>query len=160
MSLSDYKGGVGAVPRVEIGEDVYILVYNDTGAAVNNGDVFFLGYAVDADSLSTSTFSTLDACATSAIYRQIAVVNNQMLGSATIADQAWGYVQIRGYCKKVFCANTLAKGDYLQGANASAVAADDGTTITTDSFAVCTVAYSATTTACEAYLFGERTIIG
>jgi len=158
--VSDYQGAEGMTDVIVEGFDVYIKVYNDTGAAVTNGDVFFLGFAVDADSLDPSTYFTLDALATSAIYRQIVVVNNRILGKATIGDTEWGYVQVRGYCPDVsITAASVAKSRYLQGKNATATLEDDGTTITTDSCAVAVGAVFSTTHV-PALLFGYRTIIG
>ena len=157
--VTNYRNATGIMPEFSDSDgNTYVYVYNDTGAAISNGDVYMLGYAADADSLSPSAFNTLDACATTAIYRQMVVVNNLPLGKTTIADQEYGYVQKKGYIPKVKVAATIAIGDYIQGANASQEAADDGTTITTDSFGVAVTAVASNY--CEAILFGERSLIG
>jgi hypothetical protein len=134
----------------------FIKVYNDIGSTLTNGDVYFLSYLTDADSLGVTP--TLDACATTAVLRKVAVVNNSPFGLATIADATWGWVQVGGYCSKIACVNTIAAEDFLQGANASAIAADDGTTITADSFGIAKTAYASGF--CEGHLFDERTSIG
>lgn len=160
-AIPDYQGALGVLDVVESGSgEKYIKVYNDTGSAVTNGDVYFLSYEKDADSLSPSARPTLEAMATTSVYRQIVVVNNVLLGATTIADQAWGYVQIAGYCPDVNTdVTSVAIDRYLQGKNSAATAADDGTTITTDSFAI-TVGAIFSTSHIAALLFGERTIIG
>lgn len=154
----NYEGAKGSFEFFENGFDQFIKAYNDTGAAVTNGDVYFLSFLKDADSLSPSARPTLDAAATTTVYRQVVIVNNAPKGLDTIADTAWGYVQIRGYCPKVKAASTVAIDDFLQGTNATQEAADDGTTITADSFGI---AVTATASGfCEAILFGERSLIG
>jgi hypothetical protein len=158
-SQDGYQGGLGVIDFLPGGDgEKFVKVYNDTGAAVTNGDLFFLSYAKDADTLSPSARPTLDACATSAVYRHIVVINNAPLRGATIADAAWGYAQVMGYCPKVACAATISIDDFLGGSNSTpAIAADDGTTIANTSFGIAVTAYSAGF--CTAILFGERVTI-
>lgn len=160
-SVAGYEGSVGVYDIIENGYDQLIKVYNDLGATVNNGDVYFLDWKRDADSLSPAVRPTLVACATSAVQRQVVVVNNVQLGKESIADQAFGYVQLRGYCPKVKCAATIAVDDFLQGANGSQAAADDGTTQTADSFGIAVTAVDDPATGyCSAVMFGTTALIG
>jgi len=160
-SVAGYQGSVGVVDVLESGYDRLIKVYNDLGAAVSNGDVYFLDWKRDAYSQSPAVRPTLVACATTAVPRQIVVVNNVPEGKETIADAAFGYVQIQGYCPKVKCAATVAAEDFLQGANGSQEAADDGTTQTADSFAIAVTAVDDPATGyCSAFMFGTTALIG
>lgn len=157
---SGYQGALGVVDLIESDWDVWVKVYNDTAATITNGDCYFLSFLKDADSLSPSARPTLDAMATTAIYRSIIVVNNGPLGKANILDTEWGYCQLRGYCRDVNTSVTSVAIDrFLQGLNATATAADDGTAYTTDSFAI-TLGAIFSTSHIEAMLFGERTLIG
>lgn len=159
--VPNYRGALGALAKINGGNgEVYQLVYNDTGSAITNGDVYFLSYLKDADSLTVSARPTLDTPATTSVYRQIVVVNNTPLGLSTIADAAWGYVQISGYCPDVNTdVTSVAIDRFLQGKNTAVLAADDGTSYTTDSFAI-TVGAIFSTSHIEAILFGVRTVIG
>ncbi len=159
--VSDYQGARGTGGEIiRAGFEEYIKIYNDLAAAVTNGDVYFLSWLKDADSLSPSARPTLDALATTAIYRSIVVVNNHIRGASTIADTEWGYVQYRGQCEDVNTdVTSVAIDRFLQGKNATATAADDGTSYTTDSFAITTNAIFSTSHI-PAVLFGERTLIG
>ena len=160
-SYADYQGAKGTGGElVSVGFEKYIKVYNDIAATITNGDVYFLSWLKDADSLSPSARPTLDALATSAIYREIVVVNNKLMGKTNILDTEWGFVQKSGYCADVNTnVTSVAIDRFLQGLNATATSADDGTAYTTDSFAI-TVGAIFSTSHIEAVLFGERTIIG
>lgn len=157
MEITDYQGGSN-IDMLGADFKQHIKVYNDLGAAVNNGDVYFLDWKRDADSLATAARPTLVACATTAVQRQVVIVENSPLGKDSIADQALGYVQIRGYCPKIATAATVAIDDYLEAVNATAVSADDGTTQTADSFAIATTAVASGY--CEGILFGTLATIG
>lgn len=157
QNISDYQGG-NNIDMIGADFPQLIKVYNDLGAAVTNGDVYFLDWVKDADSLSPSARPTLVAAATSAVQRQVVVVDNAPEGKTTIADAAFGWVRTRGYCSKIKCASTVAIDDYLQGTNATQEAADDGTTQTADSFAIATTAYASGF--CEGILFGTTALIG
>lgn len=158
-NVPNYQGALGAADIIDSGFDRYIKVYNDTGAAITNGALYHLSYEKDADSLDPSARPTLTACATSSVYQHIVVVNNLPLGLGTIADQAYGYVQVRGYCPKVNCTTASQAIDrYLQGTNGTQAATDDGTSRTTDSFAISTSTASSSVGTC--FMFGDRCIIG
>lgn len=137
----------------------FIKVWNDIGSTINDGDVYFLAWVKPSDSTNVPT---LDACATTAIYRQVAVVANGEFGDvASIADDTWGWVQVEGYCTKIKCAATIAVGDFLQGVNASVEAGDDGTTLTADSFGIAVTAVGDPASGyCSGILFGTRATIG
>lgn len=158
-NITGYEGALrAAVEYLEVDGDLFIKVYNDTGAAVNDGDVYMLSFLKDADSSDGRNVPTLDAAATTAIYRQFVVVQNFPRKLSTIADADWGFVQVRGYCRKVKAAATVVAEDFLQGTNATAEAADDGTSYTTDSFGIAKTAVSGGFV--EAELFGTRSLIG
>jgi len=157
MKITNYRGAVGAVEKVGDGFDQFIRVYNDTGGTATNGDVYFLSFEKDADSLSPSARPTLESLATSSVYRDIVVVNDTR---GSIADQDWGLVQIRGYCPAVKVdPSGLAAESFLQGIDSSVTAGDDGAAITTDSFAIAVGAVFSTSFI-PAVLFGERVLIG
>ncbi len=171
-SVSGYEGGLGVYDLVEQGYEQYIKIYNDTGAALNVGEVVLLDFFKDADSLSPSARPTVATPATSAIYRQYGVVNNIVPNnlpvagsvptnsSTAIADTTWGYIQLRGYCPKIKGTGITAE-HLFQGTNASLSASDDGTSYTTDSIGL---AFTADGDPAVGYfsgvLFGERTLIG
>jgi len=150
-TVSNYEGATGAIDTITGAHgEVFIKVYNNTGAAVNNGDVYFLNWKRDS---SSGARPTLEAVATSTVARQVVVVNNAPLARDSIANGKYGYVQLRGYCPKVKSANTVAIDDFLAGTNASQTAADDGTSQTGKSFGIATTAYAGGFV--EAILFGE-----
>jgi len=158
MSVTpNYRGAVGAIEIIGDGFDKFIKVYNDTGGTITNGDVYFLSFLKDADSLSPSARPTLDTMATTSVFRQVVVVNDPR---GSIADTDWGLVQISGYCPDVKTSVTSVAIDrFLQGKNSDTVAADDGTTLTADSFGI-TVGAIFNTSHIAAILFGHRTLIG
>ena len=172
-SVSGYQGGLGVYDLVGQGFELYIKVYNDLGATINNGDVYFLDWKKDADSLSPSARPTLVACATTAVQRQVVVVNNitpnnlpvagsvPTNSSTSIADTTWGYVQLRGYCPKIKAASGVLIDDFLEAVNASQEAADDGTTQTADSFAIAVTDINDPATGyCAGVMFGTTSLIG
>lgn len=161
LGVADYQGATGSGGEViRVGFEEYIRYYNDTAATVTDGDVFFLSWLKDADSLSPSARPTLDALATTAIYRQVVVAANHIRGASTVLDTTWGYVQKMGQCADVNTdVTSVAIDRFLQGKNATATAADDGTAYTTDSFAITTTAIFSTSHI-GAMLFGIQTLIG
>jgi hypothetical protein len=158
-SQSGYEGGVGVYDWLSGGDgELYLKVFNDIGSALTNGDVYFLSWAKDT---TVGTYRpTLDACATSAtVFRQVVVVNNAPLRAATIADDAWGYVQVRGYCPVIAVTASVSAGElYLQAVTGTAIAATDGASVTNDSFGIAVTAYA--TGFCTGILFGTKSGIG
>jgi hypothetical protein len=153
--VQDYQGALGAIDMVGASHDIFSKIYNDTGAAITNGAVYWLSYEKDADSLTVSARPTLDVPASAGgVYRQVVVVNNGPLGKTTIADADWGYVQIKGFCPDVACAGAVAIDHFLQCTDSAATATDDGASITVDSFGI-TVSAAFNTTHNKAVLFGE-----
>jgi hypothetical protein len=163
-SQDGYENGLGVIDWLPGSDgELFVKIYNDRGAALTNGDVYFLSYLSDADSLTVTGRPTLDPCATTAVYRQVVIVNNAPLNLATIADATWGYVQVRGYCPKVAVTSGVDTAEqYIQGADGTAIAvvesAGSGTTLSNDTFGIAITAYSAGF--CTATLFGERSTIG
>jgi hypothetical protein len=49
MELVNYQGATGAIEVLGDGFDQWIKIYNDTGGALTNGDLYFLALAIDAD---------------------------------------------------------------------------------------------------------------
>lgn len=134
---NNYNGALGSFAEIDDGFDRYLLVYKNTGSAVTNGDVYFFSFIRDTDSLAVAARPTLEAVATSAVTRQIAVVNNFPFGQSTIAAGAWGYVQLRGYCPDCNTSGgSVAIERFLKGSNGATTAIDDGATITANSFAI------------------------
>jgi hypothetical protein len=157
-NISGYQGAAGVIDMVGEDFDQFIKIYNDKAGTLTNGDVYFLSFIRDIDSMTVAARPTLDAVAQSAaIYRQIVVVNNAPLGKATIADTEWGYVQVRGYCPKIAVVSTIAIDDFLMGDAGTAIAEEAGTTITTNSFGIAITAYAAGF--CEGILFGDRVLV-
>lgn len=166
----NYLGATGTGGDViRIGHEEFVKIFNCTasstspvgGATLTNGDVYWLSWAKDGDSLSPSARPTLQQMATTAIYRSIVVVNNSLYNNVSgIAKGTWGYVQRMGYCPDINTnVTSVAIDRYLQGLNAAATAADDGTAYTTDSFAI-TVGAIFNTSHIDGVIFGERTLIG
>jgi hypothetical protein len=128
-NVGDYVGG-RAVTFIEEGFEQYFLVYNDTGGTLTNGDVVVVEFAKDVDTTAGTNLPTVKTPATSSIPVVVGVVNNAKAASATIADTAWGWVQIRGFCPaitKTTATNPVAIDDYLKAMNTVKTAATDGT---------------------------------
>ena len=158
-NVEGYVGALGAYPVIENGFDKWILVYNDLGAAVTNGDCYHISYEKDADSLSPSGRPTLVAMATSSVYQHVGVVENSPLVKTTIADGEWGYVKVRGYCPTIKCTTaTQAIDTYIQGTNGTQAASNDGSSRTTDSIGIMLAAAVSNYGPC--ILFGDPAIIG
>lgn len=165
MGIQDYQGSLSMGGEImRIGNQVFLKVYNDTGATVNEGDLYWVSFAKDADSLSPSARPTLDVVtsATAAygnVPRLYCVIQNarfidqsQTGLSGGIADANWGWAQISGYCEKIKTTGTVTAEDYLQGTTASQAATSDGTTITVDSFGIALT--TAASNFCTGWLFG------
>jgi hypothetical protein len=154
--ISGYEGQAGAFDVIEGNGMEFIKVYNDLGSAISNGAVYAVEYLDDADSKSPSAFPTLVLASTqSAALLKIGVVNNTPLGKATIADQAWGYVQTKGYCETVLADGVgVTDEHYIEVLNGVAVATDDGTSRTIKSFGLAKASAAAGATF-AAVLFGD-----
>lgn len=129
-----YQGG-NAVGIVDDGYSRYLKVYNGTGSAVSEGAVYVVSFADDTDGY----FPKLLAAATGGSQTvMVGVVCNYLNSGATIASDAWGWVQTRGYCEKVTVASGgVTDGDTLELINATAVGTTEGAaTVTVNSFAI------------------------
>jgi len=90
----------------------FFKIYNDTGAALANGDVMVVDYSIDLDSVGAHYI--VREPLTGAWPRYICVVNNSPKGLATIEDATWGFVQISGFCPLVKTNGTVATEDTLE----------------------------------------------
>jgi len=126
--------GPGAPEVIYEGYDVYIKVFNETGAALTEGQVVKVS---PASSTSGQYPSAVQPTTNAAVIHIIGVVNNGKLGVSSIANLTWGFVQIQGYCPKIATAGAVTTVDHqLITTNASYNATSSGaTTETTASFA-------------------------
>lgn len=158
-SVSDYVGSTGGVDWIEgSGGELFVKVYNDTGAAITNGGVYILDWTDDAD--SKGYYPTPGTAATqSAAIIEVVVINNLPLGKTTIADQAWGYAQYKGYCPAITAGSGGQTDEqYLEVLNGTIYSTNDGASKTTKSFGI---AKSAAVGAVSftGYLFGYRVVV-
>jgi hypothetical protein len=136
--IQDYLGGLGSVGIVRKGFDIFYLVYNDTGGALTDGDVVAVEFLGDADTTNGYNIPTVSTPAASATSAVIGVVNNQMKSATSIADAAWGYIQVRGYCPAIThtTADGIAIDDYLTAKDGVLTASLDGGPYSVSSFAI------------------------
>jgi len=118
-AISNYQGY--QIETVENGHQRLVKVYNDTGAAVANGKIYHLAFAVDATDPANPIFRPyLLAPATQATESNlVVVVDNSYAGKASIANLEYGYACISGVVK-AFCDGTsadIAVGDQLEVLN-------------------------------------------
>ncbi len=162
-NIPNYQGALSSIEFLEDGWNLFVKVYNDTGSTATNGDVFYLNYEKDADSLDPSARATLTPGgaavfpSSSSVYQHVVVINNAPKGTTSIADQEWGWAQLRGYCPDVNYTTTASAAidRYMQPDDGDDGAKDDGTAKTVYSFAISTSALF-NTSHVEAFLFGER----
>jgi hypothetical protein len=156
VSQSGYEGGAGVIAWLPGGDgELFIKVFNDSDAAYTNGGVYGLSFKNDSDSNGFYPILESPTTDTDALH-WIVVVNNSPLGKATIADDAWGYVQLKGYCPAITVNTTVTLDHYMELITATAYATDDGTTKTTGSFGI---AKSTSATSVTGILFGERVVV-
>ena len=126
-NIGDYVGGVGSIGIVRNSFDTFYLVYNDTGGALTNGDVVRVDLLKDVDTAAGTNEPTVSTPATATVAVVVGVVDNTLKNASTIADAAWGFVQIRGYCAAITktTADAVAIDDYLKAANAVKTASLD-----------------------------------
>ncbi len=136
MPSSDAQNYVGAgVPElISEGFDLFIKVFNETGAALTKGQVVKVSFA---NSTSGMYPQAVQPGTNSAVIHMMGVVANSKLGSSSIANLAWGLVQIQGYCPEIATAGTVSTVDHqLVTTNTSYNATSSGaTTETTAGFA-------------------------
>lgn len=157
--------------------ELFLYVYNDTAGELTDGKLVLVEYFNDADSCSPAAYPTLATPATSsvAIHKIGVVANGGAPGSdgnaatgqsASIPDQAWGWVQVRGYCNKINAdaksggGDAIAADNYLKAENATNNAIlDHATTATAKAFAMSKSALATGTGTVTGYLFGREVTI-
>jgi hypothetical protein len=141
--------GAGSTKVVGANGEVFILVYNGTiGTALTNGRPVLVSYAG-----TTFPQPVVIPAENAAIAHTIGIVNNTLLGQATIPVGAWGYVQTEGYCPKVAADATVdAAGKFLEVLPAT-VEAVDAEALGNESFGISKSAVASGY--CDAHLFGR-----
>lgn len=152
-NIGDYSGGKGLTSIQGANGEIFLLIYNDTGGTLTNGDIKMLDFTDDADSVGTYPTPAVPATNTELV-NYVVVVNNSPLGKTTILDTEYGYVQFKGYCSKV--KSTGADEDYLEILNAGTSAQSSGG-LAGESFGIQKSAASGGFAA--AYLFGRPAAI-
>jgi hypothetical protein len=124
-NVPNYPGtNTGNSRIVESDGSVFVKVYNDTGSALARGVVYALTYTV------ASGIAYADVCAPVADSTRgaiIGVVDNSPLGKDTIADAAYGYLRISGYCPYVVTSGVVAAGAQLEVLATAAAFIDQST---------------------------------
>ena len=131
---------------------VLIRLYNDTGSATTDGQVFLVSFDGDEE-----TNPNITTPATSSVY------STYVVSYGAVANATWGWFTIAGYCNALVEGTTdVAKDDMLQGSNGNAYFIQDGgATRTTDSIAIATAAQATNSAvSTKVYLFGCQAIIG
>jgi hypothetical protein len=172
-AIPNYQGGANCANMEEVkGSDgqIYVKIYNDTGAALSNGAIYELSWEVDATDTSNPIIRTiLKAPATEAVsVVQIAVVDNTPLGKTTIAAAEYGFVCIKGFTYALVDGTTdVAAGDQLEVLNAgtafiqaAAATAGDAGTIIDETCAIAMEAYTSATPANKmVFMLGKQTVV-
>lgn len=124
-NISDYRSATLASPLAEIGsgDERWVLVYNNTGGALTNGDIKEVSFLVDTGTLNAAASTSAPmivavpkAPATSAgEITVVGVVDNSKLDLSTIADTAYGYVKVAGVIQALCNGGTdIVIGDQLE----------------------------------------------
>ena len=131
-SANGYQGG-NSVGMIGDDFDQFIKVFN-TGTALSEGAVYNVDMADDADGY----YPKPTAIATDTVGRTlVGVVTTDVTGSAGIAADTWGWMQVRGYCAKVNVNTDVTDENTLKTTNATAYATDEaGATQTAKTFAI------------------------
>lgn len=157
MSVASTNGyqATNAVGTVGYDDEQFIKVYNNTGAALAEGSVYKVSFAVDG---TTGFFPLPAAIATDSVGTTIVgVVTHDVSGSAGIAIATWGWLQIKGYCEKVKVNASTTAQNTISAVNAQAYAVDEtGTTLTAKTFAI---ARTTSSTFVAAHLLGFRVTV-
>jgi hypothetical protein len=132
--IPDYQGSnTGNEVIRESDGSVFLKIYNGTSSALARGKPYLIAPTV----ASGICYLTIIAPATVGTERAIVgIVNNSILGQATILAYSYGYLQIAGYCPYVLTSGTPAANDQLrilttgttlvdQGANGGAMLAQE-----------------------------------
>jgi hypothetical protein len=148
-----YAGTKGAAEYDSPDGSHFVLIFNDIGSAITNGDV----YRLDTADSSGGNYPTLVLPATEAtLISRICVVANGILNKTTIAEGEWGYVQTKGYCPVIKCDSSVADEEYLEVLNATSTAIDSGA-FNDEAFAQAKSA--AASGFCTGHLFGRESVV-
>ena len=134
-NLSGYQGATGVLIEAQDGANRYVLVYNNLGSALVNGDCVVLTYKQSAGGF----YPTVTVPATASVAVKIGVVENSIMGKSQIDDATWGWIQMKGYCPaitKTTASNPVAVDDYLNATNAVRTVASVTSTYDAKTFAV------------------------
>lgn len=111
--------GSGDIEVLRSGANVWVKAYNGTGSAIVNGKVKRIYVEVDTAATPDCARFTIVAPQTAATLDQrICVVDNGILGKASIADGAYGFVCIQGQCE-AYGGATISANQGLEVLNAA-----------------------------------------
>jgi len=147
--------GAGSGEWIREGYDTFLLIYNETGAALSEGSLVEISFA-NSTTAGNYPQAVKPGAKQTTIMHLIGVVRNYKLGSAGIASAAWGLVQVRGYCPTVLQAAAVTAGDTFT-TTASAYTGTDSSaaTKTLASVGIAKTANSVSPYTTDAWLFGE-----
>jgi len=136
--------------------DQFIKCYNDTGAAVTEGDCYIVNFADGADGY----YPTITAVATDSTSRNfLGVVTNDIHGAAGIPSNDWGWMQVRGYCSKINTTGSVTINHTLEVLNGVATASTEGAaTLTANTFAIAKTAVTGAGSV-DGVLLGDKVVI-
>jgi hypothetical protein len=145
-AVGGYEGGTGQIEQFRGADgELFVKLYNDTGAALTNGYIYKIDRTDDAD--LKGIYPTPAAIATDSVgLTEVVVVNNSPRGLPTIQDQEWGWFQKEGYCPKIISnvgGSGVTNEYYVKAMNGVATADDDGAAVTAKSFAIAKTASGA-----------------
>ena len=149
----------GSLGGIQNGKDVeylefegkkFVKVYNDLGSAVIEGAVYCIEFLTDAD--GNSFIPTLAVPATTTVPRHLVVIQNYIKGKSGIADAAWGWAQMQGWCELVNSGATITAENYMEVLTTATAAINAGAR-TVEAFGVAKATTSGAGTF-AAYLFG------
>lgn len=147
-------GGFAAIER---NGDVYLRVYNATGASLAAGVQVYLKWVYNAD--ETKTWQIV-ALVDDALRHVIGVVDSLRASSGSgttpsgaIADSDWGFIKVKGTIKATTASITTVQGEHLKILDAAAAAAGAAPYADT-TYAGCLEASTATTH--DIVLFGRE----
>lgn len=164
QQIANYQGAPNSDPNAV---QTHIIVYNDTGAALDNGYIGMLGFEVTANAAGDPVVkTTLRTPKTEAVaVVQLAVVDD---ARGSIPNAGYGYACIRGVVDAKCDGTTdIALGDqlevltdgvsFIQGASASAGDAGD---IVDECAAIAMEAYTLTVSANKkVLLLGKQVVV-
>jgi hypothetical protein len=138
--------------------DVWLKVYNGTGAAVLNGAVFEVSFLDDTDGVYPKLLAPTENAAAVTLIGVVA--NHKLRGQTGIGSDEWGFVQIKGYCPEIKAVAAGMTDEHFLEVTAAvpATATSDGTSRTTKSFGIAKEA-AAANALFGGWLFGDLVVI-